>query len=208
MSVKIKICGMTDIDNISKILFLEPDYMGFIMWPKSPRCVIGKFSPDMLSIIPPTVKRTGVFVDASETEVRDAIAAYGLSAVQLHGHEQPRFCAQIKDLGVEVFKAFHIEDSHDFDSVWDYTEVVDYYLFDTKTPSMGGSGRSFDWQLILRQPLRTPWILSGGIGPDNIVDAAQSGASIIDLNSKFETEPGIKDYTLLREAVDKVRALQ
>lgn len=207
MSVKVKICGMTNIDNISKILFLEPDYLGFILWPKSPRCVAGKLNPDMLSIIPSTVKRVGVFVDASETEVRDAIAAYGLTAVQLHGHERPRFCAQIKDLGVEVFKAFHIEDSHDFDSVWDYTEVVDYYLFDTKTPAMGGSGASFDWQLILRQPLRTPWILSGGIGPDNVVDAAQSGAAIIDLNSRFETEPGVKDYDSLRLALEKVRAL-
>lgn len=207
MSVKIKICGMTNIDNISKILFLEPDYLGFILWPKSPRCVTGKLNPDMLSIIPSTVKRVGVFVDASETEVRDAISTYGLAAVQLHGHERPRFCAQIKDLGVEVFKAFHIEDSHDFDSVWDYTEVVDYYLFDTKTPAMGGSGASFDWQLILRQPLRTPWILSGGIGPDNIVDAAQSGAAIVDINSRFETEPGIKDYDSLRAALDKVRGL-
>lgn len=207
MSVKIKICGMANIDNISKILFLEPDYLGFVLWAKSPRCAIGRVNPDMLSIIPPTVKRVGVFVDASETEVRDAISTYGLAAVQLHGHERPRFCAQIKDLGVEVFKAFHIEDSHDFDSVWDYTEVVDYYLFDTKTPAMGGSGHSFDWQLILRQPLRTPWILSGGIGPGNIEDAAQSGASIIDLNSKFETEPGIKDYDSLRAAIDKVRAL-
>lgn len=207
MSVKVKICGMNNIDNISKILFLEPDYLGFILWPKSPRCAIGKLNPDMLSIIPSTVKRVGVFVDASETEVRDAVAAYGLAAVQLHGHERPRFCAQIKDLGVEVFKAFHIEDSHDFDSVWDYTEVVDYYLFDTKTPAMGGSGSSFDWQLILRQPLRTPWILSGGIGPDNIVDAAQSGAAIIDLNSRFETEPGIKDYDRLRASLDKIRTL-
>ena len=206
MSVKIKICGMTNIDNISKILFLEPDYLGFILWTKSPRCAIGKLNPDMLSIIPPTVKRTGVFVDASETEVRDAIDTYGLTAVQLHGHEKPRFCAQIKDLGVEVIKAFHIEDSHDFDSVWDYTEVVDYYLFDTKTPPRGGPGCSFDWQLILRQPLRTPWILSGGIGPENVREAAQSGAAIIDLNSRFETEPGIKDYDLLRQSIEGLRA--
>lgn len=208
MSVKIKICGMTNIDNISKILFLEPDYIGFILWPKSPRCAIGRLNTDMLSIIPPTVKRAGVFVDASETEVRDAISVYGLDTVQLHGHEKPRFCAQIKDLGVEVIKAFHIENEHDFDTVWNYTEVVDYYLFDTKTPGMGGSGQSFDWQLIMRQPLRTPWILSGGIGPDNIADAARSGASIIDLNSRFETEPGIKDYALLRDAFDKIRNIQ
>ncbi len=202
--VKIKICGMTNIDNISRILFLEPDYLGFIFYPKSPRHVVGRLNPDMLSIIPPSVKRTGVFVNASEIYIRDAIQAYGLSAVQMHGSEKPRQCARIRDLGVEVIKAFHIGDAHDFESVWDYTEVVDYYLFDTKSPAFGGTGRQFDWQLVLRQPLRMPWILSGGINPDNIVDAAQSGATMIDLNSCFESSPGIKDYNLLNEAIAKI----
>ncbi len=192
---------MTNIDNIARILFLEPDYLGFIFYPKSPRYVVGKLNTDMLSIIPNTVKRTGVFVNASEVEIRDAIKTYGLTAVQLHGNEKPRLCAQIRDLGVELFKVFHIEDEHDFESVWEYTEVVDYYFFDTKSPGYGGSGRGFDWQLILRQPLHTPWILSGGIGPDNIVEASQSGAAIIDLNSRFESSPGIKDYDALRAAL-------
>lgn len=195
---------MTSIDNISRILFLEPDYIGFVFHPQSPRYVVGRFNPDMLSIIPPSVKRTGVFVDSSERYIYDAINTYGLAAVHLHGHENPRQCARIRDLGVEVFKAFHIADAHDFDAVWDYTEVVDYYLFDNKGPDLGGTGRQFDWQLILRQPLRTPWALAGGIGPDNIVEAAQSGASLIDLNSRFETEPGIKDYDALRQALDMI----
>ena len=202
--VKINICGMTNIDNISRILFLEPDYLGFIFYPKSPRYVVGQLNPDMLSIIPPSVKRTGVFVNASEMYIRDAIQTYGLSAVQMHGSEKPRQCARIRDLGVEVIKAFHISDAHDFESVWDYTEVVDYYLFDTKSPAMGGTGKQFDWQLILRQPLRMPWILSGGIGPDNIAEAAQIGATMIDLNSRFESAPGIKDYDLLNEAISKI----
>ncbi len=206
-NVKIKICGLTDIDNICRLLFLEPDYMGFIFYPKSPRYVEGKLNPDMLSVIPPTVKRSGVFVNATEVEIRNAVKRYGLNAIQLHGNEKPRHCAQLRDMGVEVIKAFHIEDEHDFEDAAAYTEVVDYYLFDTKTPDYGGSGRGFDWQLILRQPLRTPWILSGGIGPDNIIEAAQSGASIIDLNSRFESSPGIKDYDRLREAIDRVRAL-
>ena len=201
----VKICGMTDIDNISRILFLEPDYLGFIFYPKSPRYVVGRLRPEDLSIIPDSVKRVGVFVDASEVEIREAINAYGLQAVQMHGHEKPRLCARIRDIGVELIKAFHIEDEHDFETVWDYTEVVDYYLFDTKSPSYGGSGREFDWQLVLRQPLRTPWILSGGISPDNIVEAAQSGAAMIDLNSKFESAPGIKNYDSLRGALDKIR---
>ena len=88
--------------------------------------------------------------------------------------------------------------------MWDYTEVVDYYLFDTKTPAYGGSGKPFDWQLVLRQPLRTPWVLSGGLGPDNIAEAAQSGATMLDLNSRFESAPGIKDYDLLETALKKI----
>lgn len=203
-NVKVKICGMTDIDNISRILFLEPDYLGFIFYPKSPRYVVGKLNPDMLSIIPPSVKRTGVFVNDSEYEIRKAIADYGLTAVQLHGNEKPRLCAQIRDLGVEVIKTFHIADAHDFDSVWDYSDSVDYYLFDTKSPEYGGTGRQFDWQLVLRQPLRMPWVLSGGLGADNIVDAAQSGAAMIDLNSRFESAPGIKDYDALDAALAKL----
>ena len=202
--LKIKVCGMTDIDNISRILFLEPDYMGFIFYPKSTRYVVGKLNPDMLSIIPPSVKRTGVFVNASEMYIRDAINTSGLSAVQMHGNEKPRQRARNRDPGVEGITACHIGDAHDFESVWDYTEVVDYYLFDNKTPDFGGTGQQFDWQLILRQPLRMPWILAGGIGPENIVEAAQSGAMMLDLNSRFESAPGIKDYDLLNEAISRI----
>ena len=196
---------MTDIDNICRILFLEPDYMGFIFYPKSPRYVVDKLNPDLLSVIPDTVKRTGVFVNASEREIREAITTYGLQAVQMHGTEKPRHCAQIKDLGVEVIKAFHIEDEHDFENLTEYTEVVDYYLFDTKTPAFGGSGARFDWQLILRQPLRMPWILSGGIGLDDIAEAVQTGATMVDLNSRFETAPGVKDYDMLSKAIRQIR---
>lgn len=203
--VKVKICGMTDIDNICRVLFLEPDYLGFIFYPPSPRHAPRHINPEMLSIIPANVKRTGVFVDASAMEIHDAIAAWGLQAAQLHGSEKPRLCAQVRDMGVELIKTFHIEDRHDFDSVAEYTEVVDYYLFDTKSPQLGGTGRAFDWQLILRQPLRTPWVLSGGIGPDNIEAAAQSGATMIDLNSRFEAQPGIKDYDMLKAALAKIR---
>lgn len=203
-SVKVKVCGMTDIDNICRVLFLEPDYLGFIFYPPSPRHAPGHINPELLTIIPPNVKRTGVFVDASALEIHDTIRAWGLQAVQLHGHESPRLCAQIRDMGVELIKTFHIEDRHDFDAVAEYTEVVDYYLFDTKSPQLGGTGRAFDWQLILRQPLRTPWVLSGGIGPENVLAAAQSGAAMIDLNSRFESRPGIKDYDMLREAFKKI----
>ncbi|MCR5695700.1 MAG: phosphoribosylanthranilate isomerase [Marinilabiliaceae bacterium] len=206
--VKIKICGLTDIDNLCRILFLEPDYVGFIFYPKSPRYVVGKIKPDMLSIIPSRVHRVGVFVNSTETEIRQTAATYGLQTIQLHGNEKPELCHTLRESGFEVIKAFSIEDEHDFDHIWSYEDYVDYYLFDTKTPNFGGSGKEFDWQLILRQPLRKPWFLSGGISIDNINVAAQSGAYAIDLNSRFELAPGIKDYELLHKALAKIKKSQ
>jgi len=203
---KIKICGMTDIDNISKMLFLEPDYLGFIFYPKSPRYVVGKLKPEMLSIIPESVKRVGVFVNSSEAEMRQVANTYGLKVIQLHGDEKPTVCKRLREEGFEVIKAFSIENEQDFEKVWEYTEYVDYILFDTKTPGYGGSGQEFDWQLILRQPIRKPWILSGGLSTNNIAAAAQTGAAVLDLNSKFEITPGIKDYDKLYEALSSIRA--
>lgn len=204
--LKIKICGMTDIDNISKVLFLEPDYLGFIFYPPSPRYAEGKLKPEMLSIVPPCVRRTGVFVNSTENDIRRTAAIYGLQAIQLHGSESPEMCQSLRSDGFEVIKAFSIKDEHDFDKVWQYDDSADSYLFDTKTAAYGGSGTTFDWQLILRQPIRKPWFLSGGISIDNIAAAAQTGASALDLNSKFETEPGIKDYDLLLRALTELKS--
>lgn len=201
----IKICGMTDIDNISKILFLEPDFLGFIFYPKSPRYVVGKVKPEMLSIIPDNVKRVGVFVNSSEAEMRQIATTYGLKVIQLHGNEKPTVCKRLREEGFEVIKAFSIESEQDFEKVWEYTEYVDYFLFDTKTPGYGGSGQEFDWQLILRQPIRKPYFLSGGISAENIAAASQTGAAVLDLNSRFETSPGIKDYDKLYEALSSIR---
>ncbi len=206
--VKIKICGMTDIDNISSMLFLEPDYLGFIFYPKSPRYVVGKLQPEMLGIIPDTVRRVGVFVNSNVAEIMQYASQYGLRTIQLHGSEPPAMCARLRDAGFEVIKVFSISSAADFEHVHEYSDVVDYYLFDTKTENYGGSGIAFEWQLILRQPIRKPWFLSGGNGPNNLVQAGQSGAYAIDLNSRFETSPGIKDYDLLSKAIGELRKAQ
>lgn len=206
--VKIKICGMTDIDNISKILFLEPDYLGFVFYPKSPRCVLGKLNPELLSIIPRKVKRTGVFMNSSTNEIRGYVETYGLQALQLHGNESPEMCNELRNTGLEIIKAFNLKSVHDFEYVWQYNDCADYFLFDTKSQAFGGSDTSFDWQLILRQPIRKPWFLAGGINPTNITEAAQSGAAGLDINSRFEIEPGIKDYDKLHEALVSINRLR
>lgn len=206
--VKIKICGMTDIDNISKILFLEPDYLGFVFYNLSPRCVLGKLKPELLSIIPRKVKRTGVFMNSSANEIRKYVDMYSLQALQLHGNESPEMCNELRHTGLEIIKAFNLKSVHDFEEVWQYNDCADYFLFDTKSQAFGGSDTSFDWQLILRQPIRKPWFLAGGISPNNILDAAQSGAVGLDINSRFEIEPGIKDYELLHDALVKINRLR
>lgn len=207
-NVKIKICGMTDIDNISKILFLEPDYLGFVFYQQSPRCVLGKVNPDLLSIIPRKVKRTGVFMNSSANEIREYVSTYGLQALQLHGTESPEMCAELRNAGLEIIKAFNLKTERDFEEVWQYNECADYFLFDTKSQAFGGSDTSFDWQLILRQPIRKPWFLAGGINPKNIREAAQSGAVGLDINSRFEIEPGIKDYDKLHSALVSINRLK
>ena len=202
----IKICGMTSIDNLSRILFLEPDYVGFIFYPKSPRYVVGKIKPDLLSIVPPNVTKVGVFVNATEAEILHHAVAFDLGAVQLHGAETPELCRKLKQRGYSVIKTFSIAEAHDFDRIEEYADCVDFYLFDTKSAAFGGAGTHFDWQLVLRHPIRRSWFLAGGIGPDNIAEASQTGAAGLDLNSRFEIEPGIKDYSKLATALSSIRA--
>lgn len=203
--VKIKICDMTDIDNISKILFLEPDYIGFNFSPKSPRYVVGRLKPDMLSIIPKRIKRVGVFIDSNESEIRQYAAEFGIQTIQLHGNETPALCKSLRESGFEVIKTFIIENAHDFDHVAEYDDCADYYLFDVRRDEERDDDPYFDWQLILRQPIRKQWFLAGGINPRTIVAASQTGAVGIDLNSRFESSLGIKDYDLIYDSLKKIR---
>lgn len=196
---------MANFNNLRKVLTLVPDYLGFIFHPLSPRYVVGKLYPEQLNIIPPHVKRVGVFVNADENSIRTCTSTYGLTTLQLHGNETPEFCDRMRAAGIEVVKAFRIANAHDFEGVEPYADSVDAFLFDTKADRIGGNGYKFDWQLLLGCPLQKPWFLAGGLSPLNIEEAAQTGAAVLDLNSCFELSPGIKDYNLLKEAVDKVR---
>lgn len=196
---------MTDIDNISRILFLEPDYIGFNFSTHSPRYVVGKLKPEMLSIIPSTIKKVGVFIDSSENEIRQYASTYDLSTIQLHGNESPELCMALKNAGFEVIKTFIIEKEHDFEHVWKYYDCADYFLFDVKQNDASDPDIYLNWQIILRQPIRKPWFLAGGLNPNNVVAASQTGAAGIDFNSRFESELGIKDYNLIHDALKIIR---
>lgn len=199
----IKICGMKHPENISSIAALQPDYLGFIFYKKSARYFDG-----MLPELPKTIKKTGVFVDADLETVSDTIKRYDLQAVQLHGSESPEMCAALRsNTSVVIIKTFSIDAGFDFSQLTDYETVCDYFLFDTKGKLPGGNGYAFDWKILEQYSSSKPYFLSGGIGPDEIKTILESGLTpyAIDINSKFETAPGLKDIDLCEQTVITLR---
>lgn len=186
-------------ENIAAIAALQPDYMGFIFYKKSAR-----FYNDILPEIPKTIKKTGVFVNADSTTLLETIERYQLQAVQLHGSETPELCTAIRNASdVEIIKTFSIDTTFDFRKLEDYETVCDYYLFDTKGKLPGGNGFPFDWKILENYPSAKPYFLSGGIDIDHVdmIQATGLKPYAIDINSKFETAPGLKDISLCKQAL-------
>lgn len=204
----IKVCGMRHADNIRQVEALGPDWMGLIFWPRSSRCVDRR--PDYL---PTRARRVGVFVDQPADEIVRIARDYRLDAIQLHGHETPADLNRLRAvLGTapDLIKAFSISTADDLERTADYDGTADYLLFDTKTPLAGGSGRQFDWRVLDAYHGTTPFLLSGGIGPDDTgrLAAFHHPRCIgIDLNSRFELEPGLKDVEKLKTFIKKIREL-
>ena len=190
----IKVCGMREADNIRQVEALGIDMMGFIFWPKSSRYV-----KDRPAYLPTQCKRVGVFVDASIGDMMTIAETYQLDFIQLHGHETPSLITQLRphlDKKVKIIKALNIATEADLNAAQCYEDTVDYLLFDTKGKSVGGNGEKFDWTVLTNYGGKTPFLLSGGIGPDD----AERVASFyhpkcigIDLNSRFEQSPALKD---------------
>ena len=191
----IKVCGMRDTENIREVEALGIDLMGFIFWPKSSRYV-----SERPAYLPTKCKRVGVFVDEDIETVRRIADDYALDYIQLHGHESRAYCAQLK--GLKLIKAISVSGEDDIATYKTYEGLVDYFLFDTKCPSVGGSGQQFDWTVLADYVGETPFLLSGGIGPDDAkrVKASHHSKCIgIDLNSRFEIAPGVKDINKLKD---------
>lgn len=204
--MRVKVCGMREADNIREVEALGIDLMGFIFYPPSKRFV-GNKAP---SYLPSSCTRVGVFVNAEMEYIRSMVPEFGLGAIQLHGNESPEFCRQLSlDLpGIEIIKAFSISSPEDLAKTSSYEGVAGCFLFDTPTAAYGGSGQSFDWTLLEGYHGHTPFLLSGGLGPDSV--EALSGFSHplccgIDLNSKFETAPAFKDAKALGSFLEQVR---
>lgn len=203
---------MREAENIRQVEALAPDWMGFIFWKKSKRNV-----SKIPSYLPTACKRVGVFVDESPDTIRRIAQGYALDLIQLHGQEPPEGLRHLRSLCSVYFgttavprliKAFNIATAEDLEKTKPYEGLADYFLFDTKGKMVGGNGEQFDWTVLQHYHGSTPFLLSGGIGPDDVnrVKSFHHPQCIgIDLNSRFETEPGLKDTELLSAFIKQIR---
>ena len=204
----LKVCGMNL--NTVAVAALKPDYLGFIFWKPSKR----SFNDEPL-VLPHRIKKIGVFVDAGLETIVEKVKKHQLVGVQLHGHESPEFCRMLKSelSGVAIIKVFSIEDEFNFEALQPYESICDHYLFDSKGKLPGGNGYRFNWKVLRGYPSTKPYFLSGGIGLedwDSIREFMQTPESgychALDVNSKFEIEPGLKDINKLKTFMTKINA--
>jgi phosphoribosylanthranilate isomerase len=191
---------MRDAENIREVEALGIDLMGFIFWPKSSRYV-----SECPTYLPTKCKRVGVFVDEDIETVRHIANTNALDFIQLHGKESPEYIQRLGEW--KVIKAFNIATADDLSQTKPYEGLVDYFLFDTKGKSVGGNGEKFDWSVLSAYDGSTPFLLSGGISPDDAerVNAFSHPKCIgIDLNSRFEIAPGLKDANALKDYIKKL----
>ena len=207
--LEIKVCGMRDSQNILALAKLQPDYIGFIFYAKSARFTSGVLKKKILNALPKSIKKTGVFVNESFEKVIETGKEYDLDFIQLHGNETVEFCEKLKTESLKVIKAFSVDHSFNFSETINFEGFVDYFLFDTKAEGgYGGHGMTFDWNILERYRGKTPFLLAGGISLDNLgdLDKIKNKNFVgIDVNSKFELSPGIKDIEALRELFEKIK---
>ncbi len=212
---------MREGENIRQVAELGVNWIGMIFWDKSPRNVT--MIPTYAGIIPDRgsdigsfkAKRVGVFVDEMPQNIITRVVNYKLDLVQLHGHETPTLIRNLRrtldpDIrpGVQFIKAISVGGCNDIAAYKDYADCVDYFLFDTKCPTVGGSGSQFDWSVLEAYDGDVPFLLSGGIGPDDakrVRNFHHPKCIGIDLNSRFETEPGLKDITKLKQFLEQLK---
>ena len=226
--MKIKVCGMREASNISSVAALDIDMIGFIFYPKSSRYVMEDKleaeqhnltikSIETLKNNSKSIRRVGVFVDDNPQHILESVRSYSLNTIQLHGREDRNYIVALKDLlqtstlfPITIIKAISVATQDDFSRCNEYEGIVDMLLFDTASASKGGSGKQFDWSLLQAYNGNTPFLLSGGIGPDDVSSIRQfhhSQFAGIDVNSRFESSPGIKDVTKLQTFIQQIKAI-
>lgn len=191
---------MRDSQNINELLKLKPDYMGFIFYDKSKRNAVD-LDVDLLRSFPSSTQKVGVFVKAPLDEVKSKVDEFQLDFVQLHGDESVEYVGELFAVGIKVIKVFSVGESFDFNVLKQYKGLVEYFLFDTKGKERGGNGVVFDWEILKIYDQSVPFFLSGGIDNKNVEGLTELGEMnihAIDVNSKYEIEPGLKDIKELK----------
>ncbi len=209
--MKLKVCGMRDTKNIRDLLSLQPDYVGFIFYEKSPRNAEGILRAEVLKDFPEGIIKVGVFVNASFEFIMSKVRAYGLEMLQLHGEESIELVKELKAEGLKITKVFGVDDSFNFSELEPYKPHVDFFLFDTKSRQRGGTGVQFNWEKLKEYDQEVPFFLSGGISNENIKALDNiKGLNIhaLDVNSKYEIEPGLKDIEKIKELVNVIPSLR
>ena len=210
--MRVKVCGMTDADQVKQLDDLGVEFCGFIFYPKSPRYVFRYMPAINLKKIKGNINKVGVFVNSPSEEILQTVDSCGLYLAQLHGDESPKACEKISDY-ISVIKAFRlVEDDNILWKIKDYAEVADMFLFDTEGVGYGGTGKKFNWDALLGLNINKPFFLSGGIQPDDIPalrefskDKVAKDLFAVDVNSRFEVSPGVKDMEKVRSFVNEIK---
>jgi phosphoribosylanthranilate isomerase len=209
--MNVKVCGLRDADNLKDIAELNPDFIGFIFYEQSPRFVGETLDVAVLKTLPKSIKRVGVFVNASPDYVLRTVKKYDLHYAQLHGNETPEYCRSLRNKGVSIIRAFRVDDSFNFSMLHNFKPYCDFFLFDAKGEQPGGNGVQFDWGVMSRYDNEKPFFISGGIGLHNLDQLTQlEGMKLygVDVNSQVEAAPGVKDVEKVRELIARLKPVE
>jgi phosphoribosylanthranilate isomerase len=209
---RIKVCGMTSTQQVQELDEMGVEFAGFIFYPKSPRYVFKSMPANEIKHIKGKINKVGVFVNADADQILKTVDDCGLNLVQLHGDESPGVCEKIAK-HVSVIKAFRISDDDLIEwKVREYHESADMFMFDTEGAGYGGTGKKFNWELLKEQNIGKPFFLSGGIAPDDAEklkafqkEEVAKNLFAVDINSKFEVMPGVKDMEKVKRFVEKLK---
>lgn len=209
--MKIKVCGITQVEQLQQLDEIGVDYAGLIFYERSPRYILNKLRSEDVFKLDISVQKVGVFVNASEEDILTQAELYGLDMIQLHGDETPAFCKHISNT-VSVIKAFRITKYNEVNIDWmikPYEEYCDYYLFDTnRKGAYGGTGEKFDWNILNSTIINKPFFLSGGIGladVEKVKTFHHPFLYAVDVNSKVEIAEGVKDIQAIQKLVDELK---
>lgn len=212
MTVAVKICGLTEPAGLAAAVAAGARYVGFVFFAKSPRHVSPEQAADLAAQVPLGIAKVGLFVDPDDAQLGAVLDKVPLDMIQLHGAETPARVAEVKALtGLPVIKAVGLSEPADLDALWDYGLVADMLLIDAKPPKgaalPGGNGVAFDWRLLAGRQIVKPWLLAGGLTPDNVAEALRlTRAPGIDVSSGVEGAPGIKDPERIRQLIARAAA--